>query len=302
MQNRNIIVAHLAVAAAYCIFGFNIIITKFLSNEAHISPMGLMTVRAGGATLIFWIMSLFTPKEHVPGKDLAQIFIASMLGLFLTQICFLKAITVITPLDCSIVTTLSPIFTMLIAAVAIKEPITLKKAGGVLLSFAGIIAIILMSHHATSEIVSSDPWGIVLMLGNGFFFALYLGIFRPLISKYSVITFMKWMFLFTFIINISINADEFLTLDYSQFSATYWTGLAFIVIFSTVIAYFLIPIGQKALRPTVVSLYSYLQPIIASLISIYLGMDHITWQKIVAITVVISGVVMVNRSRARNQG
>ena len=289
---------HISCFIAYAIFGFNIIICKNLANSSLISPLGLFCIRSVGAAALFWAVSFFLPREKVEKRDLIKIFIASMLGLFLTQMCFLKAITLTTPLDTSIITAITPIFTMFIAAIALKEPITLKKAGGVSISFIGIILLILNSVHVGSGISETKPAGIILMILNCFCFALYLGIFRPLISKYSVVTFMKWMFLFSMIIAIPLDIKELSTLQFALMPKDYLWELAYLVLFSTFTAYFLIPVGQKVLRPTVISLYSYLQPLIATIMSICLGMDKLGWQKILAAALVFIGVILVNKSRA----
>ena len=82
-------------------------------------------------------------------------------------------------------------------------------------------------------------------------------------------------------------------------STNYWLQLGYIILFATFIAYFMLPIGQKQLRPTVVSLYTYVQPLIGMVTSIYLGMDRLTWQKVVAAVLVFTGAILVNKSRAR---
>ena len=296
MKNSKLL-GHLSVFIAYTIFGFNIIICKDLTSSSLVSPMGLFCFRAIGATALFWLLSLFMPKEKVEKKDLPKIFLASMLGLFLTQIPFLKAIQITTPLDTAIITSITPIFTMFVAAIALKEPITLKKAGGVAISFAGVILLILNTVHAGS-VTETKPLGIVLMIFNCLFFASYLGIFRPLIAKYNVVTFMKWMFLFSMLVSVPLNIKEMTHIDFSVMPTNYRLELGFLILFSTFIAYFLIPVGQKHLRPTVISLYAYLQPLIATITSIYLGMDHLSWQKVVAAALVFTGVILVNKSRA----
>ena len=297
MKNGKLI-GHLSVFFAYTIFGFNIIICKDLTNSSLVSPLGLFCFRAIGATALFWLLSLFMPKEKVDKKDLTKIFLASMLGLFLTQISFLKAIQITTPLDTAIITAITPIFTMFVAAIALKEPITLKKAGGVAISFVGVIFLILNTVHAGGA-AETKPFGIVLMIFNCLFFASYLGIFRPLIAKYNVVTFMKWMFLFSMLVAVPLNFKEMAHIDFSVMPTNYRLELGFLILFSTFIAYFLIPVGQKHLRPTVISLYAYLQPLIATITSIYLGMDHLSWQKVVAAVLVFTGVILVNKSRAK---
>ena len=119
---------HLACFIAYAIFGINIIVCKDLTSSRLISPIALFCLRSLGAGSLFWLISCFLPKEKVEKKDYGKIMMASLLGFFLTQITFLMAIPDITPMDCSIVSSLSPIYTMFIAAYALKEPITLRKA------------------------------------------------------------------------------------------------------------------------------------------------------------------------------
>ena len=291
---------HISAFVAYTIFGFNIIICRDLSTLALISPMGLLCFRVSGAAVLFWITSLFLPKEKVDLKDFPKIFLASMLGLFLTQWSFLKASTMTTPFDTSILTPLTPIFTMFIAAIVLKEPITLKKAGGVALSFIGVIFLVFNTVRATGNVTETQPMGVVFMIGNCIFFALYLGAFRPIITKYSVVTFMKWMFLFSAIVAIPFDIKELVSLHVATMPTRYLLELGFVILFSTFVAYFLIPVGQKVLRPTVISLYGYLQPIIATVMGIVTGMDHLTWQKVLAAALVFTGVILVNKSRAAN--
>jgi len=291
----------LSVLGAYTIFGFNIIICKELTNTHLVSSLGLFCFRSAGACLLFWLISFFLPKEKVPFKDLCGIFLASMLGFFLTQLSYLESSKFTTPLDTSIITSTTPIFTMFVAAIALKEPITWKKAGGVALSFIGVILLVLntISIHS-GGVGETKPIGILLMIGNCVFFASYLGIFRPLISKYHVVTFMKWIFLFSTIVAVPLDIKELAHLPFAEMSASYWFQLGYIILFATFIAYFLLPIGQKQLRPTVVSLYTYVQPLIGMVTSIVLGMDRLSWQKVIAAIMVFTGAFLVNKSRARN--
>jgi drug/metabolite transporter (DMT)-like permease len=240
------------------------------------------------------------PKQSVERSDLPKILVASILGFFLTQICFLMAISRITPMDCSIVSSLSPIYTMFIAAYVLKEPLSAQKIGGVVLSLCGIIYLILNSVTSTATVVQTTPLGVLLMLGNSLCFSLYLGIFKPTISKYSVVTFMKWIFLFASLLSLPFSARELLSIEFSALPTSYLAELAFLVICATFTTYFLIPVGQKILRPTLVSMYSYVQPIVAIVVSIYVGMDTLSWQKVLAALTVFTGVVLVSYSKKRS--
>lgn len=292
------VIGHTATAGAYAIFGINIVFCKDITACGLISPIALFSLRAIGASALFWLISLFTPRENVAPGDMWKIVLASLLGLFVPQLTFLAACRMTTAIDISVISTIVPIFTMFIAAIALKEPITVKKAAGVAISFAGVLLLIFNSVVTTNRVDKSSPWGIALMLLNGLSFASYLGIFRPLISKYSVVTFMKWTFLSALIISLPFSARGLVTTAYTAISGKVWLEIGFLVFFATFVAYFLIPIGQKNIRPTLVSMYTYLQPTIAVAVAIAIGMDALTWQKTLATILVVSGVIIVNRSRA----
>lgn len=296
-ENKTILTGHLASFVAYAIFGLNIIVCKDLTGGHLISPIAIFTLRSLGAGAMFWILSLFLPKEKVETKDFPKIFLAAFLGYFVTQLTFLAAIPQITPMHCSIVSSISPIYTMFIATIVLKEPITFQKAGGVLLSLSGIMFIILNNTANTGGEMESSLGGITLMFLNGLAFAMYLGAFRPVISKYSIVTFMKWIFFFSAVMSLPLSVKEIATLQWSTIPQVQLWELAFLIVFATFISYFLIPLGQKRIRPTLVSMYSYVQPIIATAISIIAGIELLTWQKIVAALMVFSGVLVVNRSK-----
>lgn len=292
--------SHLAALAAYSIFGFNIIVCKDLTASGIFSPILLFFFRSLGAGFLFWFLSAFVKEEKkVAKRDYPKIFLAALFGYFLTQITFLVAIPDVTPMTCSILSALSPVFTMLIAAVVIHEPISAKKAGGVVLSFVGIVFLILNSSQKSGA-AENTPLGIIMMLLNPFCFAVYLGAFKPLIQKYPVVTFMKWIFLFSFLMSAPLALKDLISTDYASVPVKMWLDLAYLIVFSTFIAYFLIPYAQKTLRPTLVSMYSYIQPIIATSIGIILGMDSISLNKILALAAIFTGVLLVSFSRSKH--
>ena len=205
----------------------------------------------------------------------------------------------ITPMDCSIMSSLSPIYTMIVAAIVIKEPITFQKAGGVAISLAGVIYLIISKTGNTGGPAETTLFGIFMLILNSLSFSMYLGIFKPLIGKYSVVTFMKWIFLFAFAVTFPFTSKEIITLDWNAIPSIQLAELAYLIVCATFITYFLIPVGQKRIRPTLVSMYSYVQPIIAIVISIWIGMDTLTWQKVLAAIMVFGGVIIVSYSRGK---
>ena len=298
MKNKGTLIGHCAAFIAYAIFGFNIIVCKDLTSGGLIPPLGIFTLRSLFAGSLFWLVSLFQPKETIKKKDYIRIFAASMLGFMTCQVTFLVGIPHITPMDCSILTAMAPVYTMITAAIVIKEPITLKKSIGVAVSLAGVIYLIISRVSISEGAAESTPFGIFMIILNVLSFAMYLGIFKPLIAKYSVVTFMKWIFLFSACVSIPFSFKGLVNVDWTGIPKIQYAELAYLIICATFITYYLIPIAQKRIRPTLVSMYTYVQPIIAIAISIAIGMDTLTWQKFLATALVFGGVVIVNQSRA----
>lgn len=301
MTNKKSIIGHLSALIAYSIFGFNIIVCKDLTGEGLIPPLGIFTLRSIGAGGLFWLVSLFQPKEKIDRDDYIKIFAASMLGFFTCQVTFLVGLPHITPMDCSIMTAMAPIYTMVTAAIVLKEPISIQKAGGVALSLAGIIYLIISRGAVQSGASQSTPFGIFMIVLNVLSFCMYLGIFKPLIAKYSVVTFMKWIFLFSALVSVPLSSKALISVDWTSIPSIQYAELSYLIICATFITYYLIPIAQKRIRPTLISMYSYVQPIIAIAISIAIGMDTLTWQKALATLLVFGGLIIVTYSRSRDQ-
>jgi drug/metabolite transporter (DMT)-like permease len=298
MINKESAFGHIAAFIAYAIFGFNIIVCKDLTSGGLIPPLGIFTLRSLVAGGLFWLVSLFMPQEKVERKDYIRIFAASMLGFLTCQITFLVGIPHITPMDCSVLTAMAPIYTMAVAAIAIKEPITFKKSLGVVISFAGIIYLIVSRVSTPGGVAESTPFGIFMIILNSLSFSMYLGIFKPLIAKYSAVTFMKWIFLFSAVVATPLSLKGLINVDWSGIPSKQYAELAYLIVCATFVTYFLIPLAQKRIRPTLISMYSYVQPIIAIAVSIAIGMDTLTWQKALATALVFAGLIIVSRSRA----
>ncbi len=291
-------VGHLASALAYIIFGINVVVCRDIAAEGGLEPIVLFSMRSMVAGLLFWFGSFFMPREKVPPRDLLRLAGAGIIGLFLPQLTFLHAIAHTTPVDLSVMSTTTPIFTMFVAAIFLREPITWQKALGVALSFGGILWLILQSTFAGSGASQTEPIGIVYCFANYIVFALYLGTCRPLIARYSVFTSMKWMFLVSYLVSLPFAAPHLPQSDFAAVPGHVWWEIGFMIFFSTFIAYWLVPVGQQRIRPTLVSMYGYLQPIIAIAVAIWTGMDRLTVTKVVAALLVFVGVWVVNRSRS----
>lgn len=294
---------HAALWVANIIWGLNAPICKgVLWSESHpegVSPFALSVYRMVGACLLFWLLSLFTRHERVAARDMVMLFFASVFGIQLNQMLFLWGLSLTSPIDASIIATVVPILTMVMAMFFLREPITWLKTGGVMLGAAGAMILVLASHRGTGE--GSNLTGDIICLASAISYATYLTAFRNAIVKYSPVTTMKWMFLFAAVASVAIYYRPLMQVDYPALSTQTWAGIGYVVVFSTFVAYMMVPIGQRHLRPTLVSMYNYVQPIVAVLLTVALGLGTFGFTKGAAALCVFVGVWLVTKSKSRAQ-
>ena len=257
-----------------------------------------MSFRVLGGCILFWLTSLFVKKELVPMKDKLRYIGAAIFGLVTNQCCYTIGLSITSPINASIVTTSMPIFAMILAALILKEPITGKKALGVLMGCSGALILILTSAAATSDKVG-DIRGDLLCLGAQFSFALYLSLFNPLIRRYSVFTTNKWMFFWATLLVIPFTFGHVQEVVSKPIPASTWWEAVYVVVCGTYLGYILTMIGQKTLRPTVVSVYNYVQPIVSVIVSVLTGLGILKPSHALAVILVFTGVWLVTKSRSR---
>lgn len=289
---------HLAMFGANVMWGLMSPVAKMVFAAGVVSPMIMVDFRVAGAALLFWITSLFLPREHVPFKDILRLFGAGMLGVLFNQGFFIVGVSLTSPGEASLVTTTMPMWVMLLAWLILREPITPKKAGGIAAGATGAIILIVGS---ASQVRGSDPaLGDVIVLCAQLCYALYLTLYRNFIRKYSLVTLMKWMFLSASVVALPGSLGWLHGCDWSAVSVPEWSGIAYVVVCGTFLAYICIMIGQKRLRPTLVGMYNYVQPIVATITGICLGLDTFTPLKGIAIALIFTGVWLVTISKAKS--
>ena len=290
---------HLIMLVVMLIFGLNIPINKGLFETGLMTPPALIALRMTFGAVMFWLVSLFIPKEKVDKKDLKVLAIGGFFGMLLNQGCFAFGLSMTSPVDASIITTSSPLFALVIAAIILKEPITTKKAGGV---FVGIIGAVFLVYSSHADTVRQDPSlvGDLGVMAAQLFYSFYLVITRPLSTKYSPVTMMKWMFLTAAIVALPLFFRDVTSVGlFHQNSIQPYLSLAFILFGATFITYMLIPFAQRRIRATTISMYNNVQPIIASTIAISVGQDRFTIEKLIAAILIFAGVYLVTTSKSR---
>ena len=264
-----------------------------------IDGIDLVSFRVLGGALLFWLTSLFTKKEHVPVKDILLLGCAGLFALVFNQCSYTIGLNLTSPSNSSIMTTSMPIFAMVLSFFILKEPITWQKAGGVLLGCAGAVIIITTSATAGNAKVG-NIWGDLLCMSAQLSFALYLSLFKPLVQKYSLFTVNKWMFTWATLLIWPFTLGHVSCIDFASVPMSTWWETGFVVFFGTYISYICMMVGQQTLRPTVVSVYNYMQPLVSVSVSVAVGLAVFKTSQALAAILVFSGVWFVVKSKSKH--
>lgn len=297
-MERNKLNAHIAIFVANLIFGLNNPISRSLM-PGIIDPIALTYFRLAGGALLFWVSVFFVKYEKVPLRDIVLLFFAAIFSLSANQIPFFYGLSHTSPIDASIVLSTLPIVSMLLAAIIIKEPITIKKALGVVIGASGALFLILSDN--ISAVGNGNLKGNLVVFVAVVSFSLYLTLFKNLIRRYSPFTIMRWMFLFAAIQSYPFCHSAVEAINPQIFNWSVILRVAYVVVFATFISYILLAVGQKGLLPTTLSMYNYTQPIIASLATVAMGLDVFGYDQLVSIVLVFLGVYIVTQSKTREQ-
>lgn len=293
-MNRNV-QGHLFALTANILWGLMVPVGK--SALAEFSALSVTTFRMVGAAACFWLLSLCCKQEHVDHRDMLKIFFAALFALVFNQGVFIFGLSLTSPIDASIVTTTLPIVTMIVAALYLKEPVTNKKVLGIFVGALGALILILSSRSAGSS--GGSIVGDLLCLTAQISFSVYLTVFKGLSQKYSPITMNKWMFVYASICYIPFSYRDVSAIEWSGISTAALLQVGYVVVGGSFLAYIFIMSAQRLLRPTVVSMYNYMQPIVASIAAILMGIGMFNLEKGIAIALVFLGVYIVTQSKSR---
>lgn len=285
---------HLMLLGAAVLWGCNAPMIKDLQGLG-VPALVVADMRAVGAAVAFWVMSLFVGGgERVSVSMLGRLCVAGILCIVLNQVLFTVGVNYTSPIDATVISTMLPIVTMVFAAIILKESITGMKVVGIAVGAAGALTLVFGGGGSS---VGGGLLGDALCFTAQVSCALYMVIFSNTIHRYSVVTLMKWLFLFSAIIVTMVTWPSVVAVDYASLPLKAWGEMLFIVFGGTFVSYIFFTGGQKLLRPTVVSMYNYVQPIVATVLSVAMGVGSFGVGKVISMAMVFAGVYIVTHAK-----
>lgn len=285
--------AILAAIGATSIYGLNHTIAKGVM-PGYIGAFGFVMLRVIGATALFWIISIFGPKEKIDKKDYLRMLICAILGMGVNMLVFFKGLSLSTPINSAVLITTTPIIVLIMSAILIKEKITRRKVFGIFIGLIGALGLIIFGVEIRQD-APNIPLGNFLILMNSVFYGTYLILAKILISKYHPFTFMKWLFSLGILICLPFGFQEMSEIEWSLLPFDIIWRIAFVIIGTTFCTYLFNIFALTQLKASTLSAFIYVQPILGILFAIAMGKDTLTTIKILAAVMVLFGVYLSSR-------
>ena len=285
--------ALIAVSIATLIYGVNYTIAKEVM-PLYVKPFGFILIRVIGATTIFWILGLFIKSQKLDKADYKTLLLASFFGVGLNMLSFFKGLSLTTPISASVMMVTSPILVLIFSSILIRKPIGRQRVLGVIIGLIGTVLLITYGNAADSNATNSNL-GNFLVFVNAASYGLYLVISKNLIVKYHPIFLVKWLYLLGLIFTIPFGYNELMEVSWLEMPVNIYWNIGFVVVFTSCITYLFNLYGLSKLKPTTVSVFIYLQPVIATIYALIVGSDSLNLVKICATLLIFLGVYLVTK-------
>ncbi len=287
------VLAFLAALSVQFLYGLYYTFAKDVLAENYMTSNALVLSRVAGATLMFWLLRRLGPREKIDKKDYFNFFLGALFGLAINMLFFVKGLSYTTPINASVIVTTTPIIVLILSSIYLKEKITSLKVIGIIMAFIG--AVVLTVYGKSNLEGDNILLGNTLILINATSYSIYIIIIKKLTNKYHPFTFIRWLFLFGLILVTPFGFSDLMNTNFTSFTPYISFSVAFVVVGATFGIYLLNPIALQHLKASTVSIFIYIQPVIAGVFAIIMGSDSISEVKIIASILIFIGVYMVTK-------
>ena len=293
MSKRNL--ALIGATIVSIIYGVTFTIAKDVM-PLYIDAYGFILLRVGGSVIIFWLVWLFMPKEKILLSDFPRIIAAAFFGVAFNMLTFFKGLSLTSPISAAVIMVSTPMIVLTLSALIMKERMQKRMVFGILLGLIGTA--VRMMYGKSIGSATNAGLGNFLVLVNAISYGYYLIIVKKLMDKYNAFTFVKWIYLFGFIMVLPFGWGQFQTVNWVLVPMNIYWKIAFVVVISTFLTYLLNLLSMKELKPTTVAVFIYLQPLFATVFAISLGKDELSLVKIGSALLIFIGVYLVTQKKS----
>jgi drug/metabolite transporter (DMT)-like permease len=276
------------------IYGVTFTVAKDVMPE-FVDAFGFIVMRVGGSVVLFWLVSFFGPKEKIDLADFPRIIAAAFFGVALNMLTFFKGLSYTSPIMGAVLMVTTPMIVLVLSAVIMKERMETRKILGIILGLAGTVTLILYGKSMVNA--TNATLGNILVFVNAVSYGFYLIIVKKLMDKYNAFTFVKWIYTFGFLMVLPFGWNEFQAVNFTVLPIDIIWKIGFVVVFSTFLTYLLNLVSMRELKPTIVAVFIYLQPLFATIFAVSLGKDDLSLVKLISAVLIFVGVYLVTQKK-----
>ncbi len=273
------------------LYGANYSIAKIALPD-YVAPFGFILLRLLVATALFWILGMFRDVEKIDKQDYWLFVKCGFFGAAANMLLFFKGLSLTTPINGSVIMTMTPIVVLLVAYFLGQERLTSNKVVGVIIGAVG--AYLLITKDGVS-LTKGTFSGDLFILLNASTYAVYLVIVKPLMAKYKPTTVIKWVFLFGAIMCIPFGTKELMAVDWAGMPISAWMSVGYVVTGATIVVYLLNIWALQFVNASVVGIYIYFQPVFSTVIAVSFRNDPLDLPTIIYALIIMGGVYIVTK-------
>ncbi len=278
-----------ALTLVQLFFGLHYFATKLVLAE--IAPRAWAALRAGGAAAVLVVAALVLRRlPRLAGGDYARLALFSVFGVMLNQLLFIEGMSRTTATHASILITGIPVGTLLFAVLLGRERLAGLKLAALAVSTAGVVLVVSVKTGGGAEGAGPSLAGDLMVLTNALSYAFFLVISKRLLSRVEPLPATAVLMTFGALGLLLIGSGELARFDPGAVSSGVWTLAAFIAVFPTALGYLMNYYALKRLNASVVGLFIYLQPLIASALAIALLGERLEQRAILGAVLIFTGV------------
>jgi drug/metabolite transporter (DMT)-like permease len=265
----------------------------------ELSPVNLTIMRLLVACIVFLILLIVKPNKFskIQKKDIIPIFLVGFLGIVLYHFGLNYGEQYISASAASVIIATIPIFVVILAAIFLKEKITLKIVSGVLLSLVGVVVISTVGRSDTLLEVKYISGALAVLLA-AVLAAGYTVAGKKMLQRYSALSLTVYVCLLGSLGLIPFISSSLFE-EVAAMSLTGWSVVIFLGVFPTVVGYVLWYVALEIKSASVISVYLYFVPVLSTIISYILFRDEITWLFVFGGALVILGLHVVNKQSSK---
>ncbi len=264
----------------------------------EISPLALAQFRVGGAALIL-LAAFFAwpgrPRLHIARREWGRLIVLALFGITLNQILFIGGLSRTSVAHTGLLVALGPVMVLMLSVVSRLEALTGAKVAGMLLSFAGVG--ILTSGRFSGARQPTGWKGDLIVLSSSAVFAVYTVLLKKDAHRYDALTLNALTYALGAILLVPVCGKPFLDMRWRAVTGMGWFGAFYMVVLGSVIAYLIYAFALTELAASRVAAFSYLQPVIATGLAIWLLAEKLTSGVVAGGALILGGVYLAERER-----